>query len=82
MKPTRHQPDNVPNKKVIAGALTTIGAALIISMFHRVFGYTPDPDIAAAITIVVYSLTSYFVPEWADKVKITEENSGDSPRTD
>jgi hypothetical protein len=66
-RPTRNQPDGMPTRKVIVGAVAALGTALVIGVLHRGFGYTPDPDVAAAIAALVYGGTSYAIPEWDDR---------------
>jgi hypothetical protein len=63
-RPTQDQPDAMPTRKMLVGAVASLLTALVIGLAHRLGGWDPTPDTAAAVGTVAYFVAGYIVPEW------------------
>lgn len=57
--PTTSQVDGTPTAKVTAGALSGAAVTIVISV-AKSFGVELEPEVAAALVVVVASVASYF----------------------
>ena len=62
--PTQDQPDAMPTRKVLVGAIASLATALVMGLACRFTGWDPTPETAAAVGTLAYFDASYLVPEW------------------